>query len=70
MSLKAKLKEYIRLSNYISNRQLYEFCFREGYKPSNGERTLRTITNETPDIQKVFENGIIKGYQWRKETLF
>ena len=71
-SLKQKLIDSIRLRGFLTNAELWQICYKEGYKPDQATRRLREIMQPThqsynPHIYAHRTEGIIHGYGW-KET--
>lgn len=61
MALKTKLENLIQQRGQITSYEMEEFCKKEGYKISNGERRLR----ESTFIEPEYKNGSIIAYKWK-----
>ncbi len=67
MTLKKGLELYIRKKGEMTYDELVNYCWRFGYRTSNGERRLRELCNET-DVKTIrTSKGHIKKYIVGKE---
>jgi anaerobic ribonucleoside-triphosphate reductase len=68
MSLKKELKARIEQEGQLTYNTMLDICRIRGYKPSNAERRLRELCNET-NIEPIRTKGYISRWQAGKQKV-